>query len=147
MNKEDFINSKLEFDERGIYLKDIPIMRSWEKPFIKKQIKDILNEYNPQTVLEIGFGLGYTADEIQEFGVKKHIIVEAHPEVFEKAKEWSINKNVILINSFIQDFKTDEEIDLIYDDRYELVFNNTDFLNNIKHKIYKSFEEFHARYN
>lgn len=64
-------------------------MMEWEKPYINALIENL----NPSgDVLEIGFGLGYSADAIQKFNIKSHTIVEDNPEVLKKLKEWALNQ-------------------------------------------------------
>lgn len=137
--REEYLNEKLTFNEKGIYYRQFEIMGSWEKDYIKKYIRKYLDLYKPKIVLEIGFGLGYTADEIQSFGVDKHIIVEAHPEVFKNAQEWAKDKNVQLIYGFIEDVEL-PEVDFIWDDRHDLTSYGNDFLKRIKHKHYHDFD-------
>ena len=49
-------------------------------------------------ILEIGFGMGISADFIQENNPKSHTIIEIHPQIIEKAKEWAKDKpNVTII--------------------------------------------------
>jgi len=79
---------KLEYtkDEFGkdILLQDNgnQIMMEWEKPYMEVCI-DKLNPYG--RVLEMGFGLGYSANHIQTYkGVKEHIIIECSPVVWKK---------------------------------------------------------------
>jgi len=105
------------------------LMWEAEEEAIKKQVKDLCEKYNPHRVLEIGFGLGYTATQFQECGVTKHVIVEAHPQMVADANLWRTNyphKDIEIVHSFIQDFIYEEEdYDLIYDDRYEMVYGET----------------------
>jgi type IV protein arginine methyltransferase len=125
ISKEYFLNSKAELKD-GILLlnKKWNLMEVGEKKEIKKLIRDICKRYKPKRVLEIGFGLGYTATEFQKFNLQKHIIIEAHPEIFKTAMKWSKKyKNVSVINCFLQDFNYDtKDYDLIFDDRQELVY-------------------------
>ncbi|MEX0961862.1 MAG: class I SAM-dependent methyltransferase [Simkaniaceae bacterium] len=87
-------------DETGeeILIKDdeFQVMMAWEKPYMEACIKEL----DPRgDVLEIGFGCGYSANAIQEYPIKSHTIIEYHPVVFEKAKEWAKDKpSVTLIH-------------------------------------------------
>ncbi len=91
---------KMEFtkDELGqeVLLKDgeFQVMMEWEKPYMKA----IIDELKPKgDVLEIGFGCGYSADYIQSHNPQSHTIVECHPEVIKKAKEWAKDKKNVKI--------------------------------------------------
>ena len=58
------------------------IMMEWEKPYMEACI-DKLNPYG--RVLEIGFGLGYSANYIQTYkNIEEHVIVECAPIVWKK---------------------------------------------------------------
>ncbi|MBA3958148.1 MAG: class I SAM-dependent methyltransferase [Parachlamydiaceae bacterium] len=79
-----------EKDEHGkeVLLKNgsLQVMMEWEKPYMEACI----NALKPAgDVLEIGFGLGYSANCIQKFKPKSHTIVECDPVVLEKAKAWA----------------------------------------------------------
>jgi hypothetical protein len=54
---------------------------------------------NGGNILEIGFGMGISSNYIQSNNINSHTIIEIHPEIYEKALNWSKNKknvNVIL---------------------------------------------------
>ena len=137
LTKKEFITNKVKLvtdpDVKGKILRmyssnpnndsSYPLMYEKEKKIIKQRVRELCEKYNPKKVLEIGFGLGYTATEFQECGVEEHIIVEAHPEVFKDAEQWAKKyPNVKLVNKFIQDYKYNEDdYDLILDDRFEMV--------------------------
>jgi predicted O-methyltransferase YrrM len=65
---------------------DEQVMMEWEIPYMKA----LIEELNPKgDVLEIGFGLGYSATFIQEHKPKSHTIIECHPTVIKEAKVWA----------------------------------------------------------
>lgn len=93
------------------------IMREWETPIMKKHV-DILN-INMDSVLEIGFGMGISADYIQTKKPTKHTIIEINDIIYLKAKKWSEKyKNIEIIHSSWQ-----EVIDLLH--RYDCIFFDT----------------------
>jgi hypothetical protein len=62
------------------------IMMEWEKPYMEKCI-DILDP--KETVLEIGFGCGYSATKIcNNKNVKDYTVIECAPEVWNKFEEF-----------------------------------------------------------
>src|SRR5579871_2039641 len=89
---QDFYPCKMEYkkDEHGkeVLLKDgkFQVMMEWEKPYMHACI-DALKPFGD--VLEIGFGLGYSSDRIQTHRPKSHTIIEYHPEVAKRAREWA----------------------------------------------------------
>ena len=83
---------KIEFlkDQNGqeVLLKDgqFQVMMEWERPYMESCIEVL----EPQgDVLEVGFGCGYSASAIQCHKPKSHTIIEYHPVVAEKAREWA----------------------------------------------------------
>jgi len=77
-------------DESGQY----QVMMEWEKDYMEKCIQTL----NPRgSVLEIGFGMGYSAEAIvKNPGVLEYTVIECSPEVwkrFEKFKE-NFGKNI-----------------------------------------------------
>ncbi|MBS0605033.1 MAG: class I SAM-dependent methyltransferase [Verrucomicrobia bacterium] len=89
---QDFSHCRMEYrkDEQGkeVLLKDgkFQVMMEWEKPYMHACI-DALKPFGD--VLEIGFGLAYSAERIQSYKPKSHTIIEFHPEVAAKAREWA----------------------------------------------------------
>lgn len=70
------------------------LMMEWEKDLMLAHAKLIAKG----EVLEIGFGMGISAQFIQDLGVDSHTIVEIHPLIAEKAREWAKDKpNVKII--------------------------------------------------
>jgi hypothetical protein len=68
---------------------------SWEKPYLEA----LIDQLKPSgEVLEIGFGLGYSADRIQAAHPTHHTIIEPNPNMAKKAMEWAKGrKNVSVI--------------------------------------------------
>ncbi len=98
---QDFSHCKMEYkkDEQGkeILLKDgkFQVMMEWEKPYMHACI-DALKPFGD--ILEIGFGLGYSSERIQSYHPKSHTIIEYHPVVAARAREWARRyPNVIII--------------------------------------------------
>ena len=61
-------------------------MMEWEKHYMETCI----NLLEPAgDVLEIGFGYGFSATQIQQFDIKSHTILEPDEEVYKKALEWA----------------------------------------------------------
>ena len=62
------------------------VMMGWEQPYMEATI-DMLQPIG--NVLEIGFGLGYSATQIMKHKPKSYTIIECESMIIEKAKEWS----------------------------------------------------------
>lgn len=71
----------------GLYSnKGFPVMLPWEKEYMEYCI----NMLHPSgDVLEIGFGLGYSANQIQKFPIRSHTIVECSRKVVKESRIWA----------------------------------------------------------
>ena len=55
---------------------------------------------NGGDILEIGFGMGISANYIQSHSIDTHTIIENHPDMITKATSWAANKsNVYIVTS------------------------------------------------
>jgi hypothetical protein len=79
--------TKDEYDKDLLLADDgFQVMMEWEKPYMQALIKEL----NPTgDVLEIGFGLGYSSNEIQKYDISTHTIVEDNPVVLKKLYKWA----------------------------------------------------------
>ena len=107
--------------QEGLYSVDgkHQVMMEWEREYMYACI-DKLQPYGD--VLEIGFGMGYSADRIQSFNVKTHTIIECNPVVLEKLEEYKkTHPNVIIVKGRWQDIlQTCGKFDSIFFDDYLL---------------------------
>lgn len=81
---------------------DYQVMMEWEKNYMSA----LVDTLQPRgKVLEVGFGLGYSADRIQSYDIDSHTIIEASPEVLLKARDWATRQKhpVQIIEGFWQD--------------------------------------------
>lgn len=92
-----FEEEELEFKEDSIVLKnswapgqDTEVMMSWEGALMKRHAEVVCE--NGGNILEIGFGMGISANHIQELNPDSHTIVENHPQILEKLEEWALDK-------------------------------------------------------
>lgn len=84
---------------------DDQIMMEWERPLMEAHIRELQPHGD---VLEIGFGMGYSATAIQKYNPKSYTIIECDPIVIKKCKEWSKDyNNVTIIESKWQDVLDD----------------------------------------
>ena len=81
--KKDITNKNIILDPDH---NNYQVMMEWEKPYMKA----LVNNLKPKGhVLEIGFGLGYSATEIQKYKIKSHTIIESDINVIHKLKLWA----------------------------------------------------------
>lgn len=69
---------------------DQQVMMEWEKNYMLALVDGLQPKGK---VLEIGFGLGYSADRIQNYDIEKHTIIEIDPLVAFKARSWASTQN------------------------------------------------------
>jgi spermidine synthase len=96
------------------------IMDSIETPLMK-EFANIVTE-NGGDILEIGFGMGISADFIYNSNIKSYTCIEIHPSIYEKALEWSKDKsNVkIILGNWIDIIPTlNDKFDGIFMDTFE----------------------------
>ena len=72
------------------------VMMDWEDPLMEAHSQIVC--HNQGDVLEVGFGMGISSTHIQNLNPASHTIIEIHPQVFERAEAWAVDKpNVTLI--------------------------------------------------
>jgi amino acid adenylation domain-containing protein len=65
------------------------VMQSWQMPLMRALAGTVTARRGD--VLEVGFGMGLSANCIQERGVRSHFIIEANNAIVETAKQWKAN--------------------------------------------------------
>ena len=99
-----YLSSSLTFHTDKITTKmeevgdeDVIIMMDWEAPIMSASAAYVTE--NGGDILEIGFGMGISAGYIQSHSISSHTIIEPHPQIVEKAVEWSNGKSNVTIIS------------------------------------------------
>ena len=99
-----YLSSSLTFHSDKITTKmeefgdeDVIIMMDWEHPTMSASAAYITE--NGGDILEIGFGMGISANYIQSHIILSHTIIEPHPQIGEKAVEWASGKSNVTIIS------------------------------------------------
>ena len=103
-----YVNKTLIFEEDKIYYEDsgmtLEVMMDWEDNIMKASADYICE--NGGDILEIGFGMGISANYIQANDINSHTIIENHSQVIEKAKVWAQDKpNVTIVEGDWYDVK------------------------------------------
>tara|TARA_Y100000592_G_C5338028_1_gene252793 strand:+ start:57 stop:683 length:627 start_codon:yes stop_codon:yes gene_type:complete len=78
------------FKEDSIMNGDAIVMHKWEDLMMKKHAEVVCQ--NGGDILEIGFGMGISADYIQTQDINSHTIIEQDKQIYEKLLEWSKDK-------------------------------------------------------
>ena len=123
MDKQEWIDGVFEETDTDYTIAGMNILYKKEIEYLKKGVKLLCDKLIPSSVLEFGFGKGWTATEFQEQGIKRHVILEPNKEVYQMALNWKDNydTDIEILNIFSWEFETDEVFDLVYDDRLEAI--------------------------
>jgi len=78
-------------------------MQRWEVPLMEK-LAELVTE-NHGDILEVGFGMGISADAILKHGCRTYTIIEAHPTIAGRARQWAMSQTTPtkVIEGFWQD--------------------------------------------
>jgi len=119
MELQEWIDGAFEETDTDYTIAGMNILYKNEKDYLKKGVELLCKKIKPTSVLEFGFGKGWTATEFQEYGIKRHIILEPNKENYQMALEWksSYSSDIEILNIFSWDYEGGETFDLVYDDR------------------------------
>lgn len=107
--KPDYLHQRLQYTEDGNALIDADkdaVMMEWERPIMKAHAQLLMESANTTSsqqgirtkrVLNVGFGMGIIDSILQEeYSPTLHIIIEAHPDVYQHMiqKGWDKKPNV-----------------------------------------------------
>jgi len=123
MELQQWIDGAFEETETDYTIAGMNILYKEEKEYLKKGVELLCDKLHPTSVLEFGFGKGWTATEFQEQGVTRHVILESNKENYQMALDWKdkYDTDIEIVNIFSWQFETDEKFDLVYDDRLEAI--------------------------
>jgi guanidinoacetate N-methyltransferase len=86
-NKEDWKGFEVNQNEKELLIGNWQVMQIWERPLMKFLAKEVA--WNHGNILEIGFGMGISAEEIIKNGCKSYTVIEAHPTIANNARNWA----------------------------------------------------------
>jgi hypothetical protein len=84
---------KMQFSDEGIYpidKKDMFFARNDMHEYYKEVAKIICQPNS--NILEIGFGMGISSNEISNLNPKSHTIIEINDDIYQNAVKWSLNR-------------------------------------------------------
>lgn len=128
------------------------IMMEWEKPYMQTCIQK-LQPFGD--VLEIGFGLGYSATEIQKFSINSYTLIECDKKIYQRALEWKKQYNHpinIIFGRWENVYKILPKYDCAFFDDYDIKTlelckinpetecRNIDFIDKIKYNLKNYFK-------
>ena len=92
-----FYDDKIICEDTGSTFYGSEIMMDWEHPIMSASAAYITE--GSGDILEVGFGMGIASGYIQSHSISSHTIIEPHPQMVEKAVEWSNGKSNVTIIS------------------------------------------------
>jgi len=111
--KLNHYDNRILFDEKD----ELYVMGDWEDPIMKAHAE--ITCRNGGHILEVGFGMGISANYIQEQDIKSHTIIELNDEVYKKAVEWAKDKpNTKIVSGDWKTVELNEKFDAIFFDAY-----------------------------
>ena len=111
--KLNHYDNRILFDDRD----ELYVMGDWEDPIMKAHAE--ITCRNGGHILEVGFGMGISANYIQEQNIKSHTIIELNDEIYQKAVEWAKDKpNTKIVSGDWKTIELDEKFDAIFFDAY-----------------------------
>ena len=128
MDLDEWVDGVFTESETDYKIAGLNILYKDEKRFLKKGVELLCKKINPLSVLEFGFGKGWTASEFQKYGINRHVILEPNKENYQMALNWksNYNTNIEIFNIFSWDYNGKEIFDLIYDDREPVTEDDMD---------------------
>jgi guanidinoacetate N-methyltransferase len=97
------------------------VMMRWEKQYMERCV-EALGIGETAHVLEIGFGLAYSASHIQTFRPVRHTIVECDQETLQRARQFAASHEgvEIVAGTWQQQLPTLGQFDCVFFDDYPL---------------------------
>ena len=122
MELQQWIDGAFEETETDYTIAGMNILYKNEEDYLAKVVELLCDKIKPTSVLEFGFGKGWTASQFQSYGVNRHVILEPNKQNYQMALEWKSNygTDIEILNIFSWDYDGDEKFDLVYDDRFYL---------------------------
>ena len=115
------------YRDGNIYMTDVVssqdvehcVMYGNEEPFIKESVRLICERVRPNSVRELGYGHGFSAQAFQDYGIERHIIYEPNDVIYKKALLWAKKKKgVEIVNARFEDAPNQDKVDLVFNDIY-----------------------------
>mmetsp|Transcript_31417 Transcript_31417/g.66931 ORF Transcript_31417/g.66931 Transcript_31417/m.66931 type:complete len:451 (+) Transcript_31417:2-1354(+) len=134
---------------------DDAVMMEWERPLMNAHANILTHNGTEQKrVLNIGFGLGIIDTAFQSYDPTLHVIIEAHPTVYEKMVKdgWDKKKNVRICYGRWQDelpklIEEGLEFDGVFYDTYGEHFTDLEDFHELMTKVLQKPEGIYSFFN
>ena len=144
--KPDYLQANVRYNAANTLLldnDDDAVMMEWERPLMKAHASILTqNGAKGKRVLNVGFGLGIIDTALQLHAPSSHVIIEAHPTVYEKMVKdgWDKRGNVRVCFGRWQDelpklIEEGVEVDGIFYDTYGEHFTDLEDFHELMTKV------------
>jgi hypothetical protein len=111
--KLNHYDNRILFDDND----DLYVMGDWEEPIMKAHAE--ITCRNGGHILEVGFGMGISANYIQQQDIKSHTIIELNDEIYQNAVEWAKDKpNTKIVSGDWKTVELGKKFDAIFFDAH-----------------------------
>jgi guanidinoacetate N-methyltransferase len=107
----EWVNLPAVFTDSELTIGEWQVMQTWERPLMGILAKAVASSHGD--ILEVGFGMGLSAQAIVDSGCRSYTVIEAHPTVAQAARAWAARQPVPtrIIQGFWQDVVPELEAD------------------------------------
>ncbi len=84
-SRKGWIKSPAIFTKNSLIISKHPIMEKWQTNYMK-MLASIVSK-NGGEILEVGFGMGIAFRFIEKYKIKRHTVIEFHPQISRVCKE------------------------------------------------------------
>ena len=92
MELQEWISGSFQETDTDYQIAGQNILYKSEEDFLVKGVELLCDELSSTSVLEFGFGKGWTATEFQRKGVTRHVILEPNITNYQMALQWKTNQ-------------------------------------------------------
>ena len=91
-DRKDYLEMQATFSDDSLIVGGWEVMQDWEKPLMRTLAEQVTRRKGH--ILEVGFGMGISASYIMELGCSEYTVIEPHPAVLQKARQWALQQAV-----------------------------------------------------
>jgi guanidinoacetate N-methyltransferase len=101
--RNEWLDFEVELTQSELLIGKWQVMQKWEDPLMEALAREVT--WNKGDILEIGFGMGISANKIINCGCRSYTVIEAHPKIAENARLWGKEQKikVKVLEGFWQD--------------------------------------------
>jgi len=99
--RAEWVSAPVVLTDSELLIGSRQVMQSWERPIMERMAAAVACG----DMLEVGFGMGISANAIMRHGCKSYTVIEAHPAIAANARCWGERQSVpvTVVEGFWQD--------------------------------------------